>query len=225
MKIGVLGTGNMGRTLGSAWASLGHSVYFGSRQPEKAQAVAEAIGQNAQGGSNEQAATFGDVILQTARSLPTEFLTDSTVLVNKILIDCNNRSIPEDFHFGPPPLPSFAEQLATNVPGVRVVKALNTMAQEIFNHPADVLRQHQVACYLAGDDPEAKQLVAQLTAELGFDAIDCGPLSHAWMLEAAGDLIRYVIMHEQKGPYATFAVPVLPAAEARFGGRQASSYR
>lgn len=225
MKIGVLGTGNMGRTLGSAWASLGHSVCFGSRQPEKAQAVAEAIGQNAQGGSNDQAATVSDVIFQTVRSLPTEFLTDPAVLLNKVLIDCNNRSIPEDLHFGAPPIPSFAEQVATNVPGTRVVKALNTMAQEVFNHPPDVLRQHKIACYLAGDDPAAKQIVAQLTAELGLDAIDCGPLSHAWMLETAGDLIRYIIMHEQRGPYATFAVPILSSAETRFGGRQATSYR
>lgn len=224
MKIGILGSGNMGRTLGSAWAAAGHAVFFGSRDAAKGQAIAATISSSA-GGSNQEAAEFGEVIFQTVRSLPTEFLDEPSVLTGKLVIDCNNRSIPNDFQFGPPPIPSFAEQLAASVPGIRVVKALNTMAQEVFNHPPEGLHDYGVTCFLAGDDSEGKAIVQQLVEELGLTAIDCGPLSHAWLLEAAGDLIRYVIINQQKGPYATFAVPVLPPTESRFGGQQASSYQ
>lgn len=225
MKIGILGSGNMGRALGGAWANCGHSIFFGSRNPEKGKAIAEAIGLGTQGGTNDDAANFGEVIFQTVRSLPSEFLNHPTVLVGKPLMDCNNRPVPEDLRFGYPLVPSFAEQLAADVPGVRVVKVLNTMAQEVFDHSPEVLRQHGIACFLVGDDSQAKQTVKQLTEEIGLNAIDCGPLNHAWLLEAAGDLIRYIIIGENKGTYATFGVPILPPTEPRFGGRQSSEYR
>ncbi|MEO0012329.1 MAG: hypothetical protein RLZZ535_718, partial [Cyanobacteriota bacterium] len=61
MKIGILGSGNMGRSLGILWAEQKHEVFFGARTVEKGKAIAESAGNNTQGGTNEQAAIFGNV--------------------------------------------------------------------------------------------------------------------------------------------------------------------
>ncbi len=56
MKIGIIGSGNMGRTLGMRWAELGHQVYFGAKTSEEGKAIADFVGQNSQGGDAEAAA-------------------------------------------------------------------------------------------------------------------------------------------------------------------------
>ncbi|MGK7950435.1 MAG: NADPH-dependent F420 reductase [Xenococcaceae cyanobacterium] len=100
MKIGILGSGNMGRSLGILWAEQKHEVFLGARTAEKGQAVAESAGNNTQGGTNDEAAAFGDVLLYTIRGVnPTEVLTSVDVLDGKILIDCNNYEIPENFAY------------------------------------------------------------------------------------------------------------------------------
>ena len=87
MKIGILGSGNMGRSLGILWVEQKHEVFFGSRTAEKGQAVAESAGNNTQGGTNDEAAAFGDVLLYTIRGVnPSEVLTSIDVLDGKILI-------------------------------------------------------------------------------------------------------------------------------------------
>lgn len=223
MKIGILGSGNMGRTLGSAWAEAGHAVFFGSRDPKKGKSLAETVGHGSKGGSNDEAVAFGEVVFQTVRSLPSTFLENPNRLSGKVLVDCNNRPVPEDLVFGPPLLPSFAERLADDVAGVKVVKAFNTMAQEIFDHPPQKLSENRVACFLAGDEV-AKAKVTELVKTLGLAPVDCGPLGNAWMLEAAGDLIRHVII-SQKRWYATFSIAEPPATSPRFGGRKAAEYK
>ncbi|MDJ0723388.1 MAG: NAD(P)-binding domain-containing protein [Desulfobacterales bacterium] len=223
MQIGILGSGNMGRTLGSAWAGAGHAVFFGSRDPEKGKSLAETVGHGSTGGANDEAVEFGEVVFQTVRSLPSAFLKHPHRLCGKVLVDCNNRPVPEDLVFGPPPIPSFAERLADDVAGVEVVKALNTMAQEIFDHPPQKLREYRIACFLAGDDA-AKAKVAELVSTLGLAPVDCGPLGNAWMLEAAGDLIRHVIISGKRW-YATFGIAEPPAAPSRFGGRKETAYK
>ncbi len=62
MKIGIIGSGNMGRSLGILWAEQGHQVFFGSREAAKGQAVAELAGNGTQGGTNDEAAAFAGVI-------------------------------------------------------------------------------------------------------------------------------------------------------------------
>jgi 8-hydroxy-5-deazaflavin:NADPH oxidoreductase len=67
MKIGIIGSGNMGRSLGILWAEQGHQVFFGARTLEKGRAIADAAGQGTQGGTNDQAAAFGEVLLYSVR--------------------------------------------------------------------------------------------------------------------------------------------------------------
>ncbi|MEO0489538.1 MAG: NAD(P)-binding domain-containing protein [Cyanobacteria bacterium J06659_2] len=224
MKIGILGSGNMGRSLGALWAEQGHQVFFGSRSADRGQQVATQVGRNTQGGTNDQAASFGDILLYTIRGVdPAVVLSNTTVLDGKVLIDCNNFDIPEGFAYEPITC-SLAETLAEQVPTAKVVKAFNTMAQEVFELSPQPLAQHNVSVFLAGDDATAKQTVAQLAEEIGFQPLDCGPLRQARLLEGLGDFIRLMIIGQGLGSYATLSVNVLPPTEqARLGGRQASS--
>ncbi len=224
MKIGIIGSGNMGRSLGLLWAEQGHEVFFGARTAEKGQSVAALAKNGTQGGTNDEAAAFGDVLLYSARGVdPAEVLKSIAVLKGKILIDPNNWAIPEGFVYEPIAI-SLAETLAKQVPDAIVVKAFNTMAQEVFKIPKAELQKQQVSVFVASDDVTARQTVMQLATEIGFNPIDSGVLRNARMLEGLGDFIRFIIIGQQQGGYATISVNVLPEAQSnRLGGRQASN--
>ncbi|MCC5668186.1 NAD(P)-binding domain-containing protein [Nostoc sp. CHAB 5784] len=86
MKIGIIGSGNMGRSVGILWTERGHEVFFGSREAEKGEAHAELAGHGAKGGTNDEAAAFADVIFYGVRELPSKVFSSTEVLANKILI-------------------------------------------------------------------------------------------------------------------------------------------
>lgn len=221
MKIGVLGTGNMGRTLGLRWREAGHDVFFGSRTPDKAKAVAGAGGR---GGTYDEAVAFADVLLNTVRGIPpSKFLTSVDALDGKVVIDLNNGSIPPGFEYDPIAGPSLAEEVAADVPKAHVVKAFNTLAQEVFEHGADTLRAEGVAVFVSGDDDRAKQTVMDLAADLGFLPVDCGRLPNARLLESMADFVRLLMIGQNRGPYLTLTVKELPPiTNPRLGGRQPS---
>ncbi|MBW4519427.1 MAG: NAD(P)-binding domain-containing protein [Scytolyngbya sp. HA4215-MV1] len=226
MKIGIIGSGNMGRSLGILWAERGHEVFFGARTTEKGQEVAANAGHKTQGGSNDAAAAFGTVLLYTVRGVnPAKVFSAVSVLDNKVLIDCNNQEIPENFAY-PAITQSLTETLAAEVPKARVVKAFNTMAQELFELAPDPLKSYNVSVFIASDDASAKQTVMQLANEIGFQAIDCGELRHARLIEGAGDLIRLLMIQQQMGSTATISIHTLPPAQTqRLGGRQDSNLK
>lgn len=224
MRIGIIGSGNMGRSLGILWAEQGHEVFFGSREEAKGQAVAEFAGRGTQGGTNDEAAAFAEVILWTARGiLPSQLLSNPEELNGKIIIDCNNQDIPEEFAY-PAIQKSLAEQMAQDVPNARVVKAFNTMAQELLELAPQPLQDYKVSVFIAGNDEPARKTVMQLAKEIGFVPVDSGVLRNARLVEGLGDFIRLMMIGQQQGSYATISVNVLPAAQGqRLGGRQASS--
>lgn len=225
MKIGLIGTGNMSRSLGILWAEQGHDVFWGSRDPNKAKSVAEFAGHKTQGGTNDEAAEFGDVIFYSVRGIkPSVVLSSIDTLTGKVVLDCNNRDIPEEFAYGPLMAESLAEKLAADVPKAHVVKAFNTMAQEVFELSPQPLAEHRVSVYICGDHPAARQTAMILAGEIGFNPVDCGPLRSARLLESLGDFIRFMIGGINLGSYATISVNVLPdALQQRLGGRQPPS--
>jgi 8-hydroxy-5-deazaflavin:NADPH oxidoreductase len=228
MKIGIIGSGNMGRSLGMLWAEQGHDVYFGARTPAKGRAVADFAGHGTWGGTNDEAATFGDVLLYTARGVnPADVFSSTGVLTNKILIDPNNATIPEGFAYEAI-TKSLAETLAEQAPNAILVKAFNTMAQEVFERAPDVipesLCEHGVSVFVASDDEAAKKTVMQLAEDIGFAAVDSGGLRNSRLIEGMGDFIRFLLIGQMKTPYATISVKTLPAPEeSRLGGRQDSN--
>jgi predicted dinucleotide-binding enzyme len=221
MKIGIVGTGNMGRALGLRWARCGHEVLFGSRDVKKAKAVAADGSASTQAGDFDAAAAFGEVVLYTVRDyFPSRLLKEPQALSGKIVIDCNNSAIlgldipdPENrpgIHFTTP-VPSHAERLAADTPGARVVKAFNTMASQVIELDRDQLARRHVSVFLCSDDEQAKSLVEGLAEGLGFVGVDCGALERAQLVEAVGDFIRFQIIGMNLGPFATISLDVAPA--------------
>ncbi len=221
MRIGIIGSGNMGRSLGILWAEQGHQVYFGSRTKEKGEAVADLAGNSTQGGTNDEAAAFAEVLLYTIRGVnPGEVISNIEILSGKVLIDCNNFEIPEGFAY-PSIEQSLAEKLASEVPKAKVVKAFNTMAQEVFELAPTPLKDYNVSCFVAGDDEEARNIVMKIAEDIGFNPVDCGGLRNARLLEGMGNFIRFMIIGQKLGSYATVSVNMLPTAQQqRLGGRQ-----
>lgn len=226
MKIGIIGTGNMGRSLGILWAEQGHEVFFGSRDSQKGLAIAQFAGHGSKGGTNDQAAAFSDVMLYTTRGImPSAVLSSTDVLAGKVLIDCNNWDIPEGYAYTPI-VESLAEKLAADVPHAHVVKAFNTFAQEVFELSPKPLKDYHVSCYVCGDNEPAKKTVMSLAEEIGFVPVDCGALRSARMLEGLGDFIRFMMGGMKLGSFATISVNQLPPAQGgRLGGRQPSNLK
>jgi predicted dinucleotide-binding enzyme len=220
MKIGIIGSGNMGRSLGIVWTELGHEVFFGGRDPEQARQAAGFTQGRARYGTNDEAAIFGDVLLYSLRGVdPSEALPQLDSLDNKIVIDLNNSEIPSDFAYDPITI-SHAEKLQQQIPRSRVVKAYNTFAQEIIELFPDRIRQFKVATFVAADDPQARKTVIDLSRELGLDPIDCGPLKRARLLEGLADFIRFLMIGGGR-PDANFSIVDVPDAEnPRLGGRK-----
>jgi 8-hydroxy-5-deazaflavin:NADPH oxidoreductase len=220
MKIGIIGTGNMGRALGERWAHVGHEVFFGSRDLGKAKAIADSYSGSVRAGDFDAAAAFGDVILYTIRDrFPSNLLKDPQTLSGKIVIDCNNSAIlgldladPEHrpgIHFTTPS-PSLAERLAADIPGARVVKAFNTMASQTIELDRETLARHRVSVFLCSDDIQAKSVIKGLAEELGFIAVDSGALERARLVESVGDFIRFQIIEMGLGSLATISVNLVP---------------
>ena len=152
--------------------------------------------------------------------MPTSVLSSTEVLSGKVLIDCNNREIPEGYAFEPILGESLAEKLAADVPNAHVVKAFNTFAQEVFELSPEPLKEYNVSCFICGENEQAKKTVMSLAQEIGFSPIDCGSLRNARMVEGLGDFIRLAIGGMQLGPYATISINKLPEAQTqRLGGR------
>jgi predicted dinucleotide-binding enzyme len=221
VKIGVIGTGNMGRALGLGWARAGHEVLFGSRDIGKAQAVAADGPRSAQAGDYDAAADFGEVVLYTVRGAsPSTVLRRLQVLSGKVVIDCNNSDIvgldvpyPEPGGHGlrfMTPIPSLAERLAADVPGAHVVKAFNTISATVIALGLERLVPHRVSVFLCSDDAQAKTVVGTLAEQLGLVAIDSGPLERARLVENVADFIRFQILEMALGPFATISVNLLP---------------
>ena len=208
MKIGIIGTGNMGRTLGLRWARAGHDVLFGSRDPAKAQAAAREASPTARWGDFDDAAGFGEVILYTARGIPpSQLLRDPRALAGKVVIDCNNSDFdPRRGEFEPAPVPGYAEQLARDAPGARVVQAFNTVPHKVLELAREQLAPRRISVFVCSDDAAAKAAVIQLAGDLGFVGVDCGELARARIVDGVVDFIRFHIATMGRGPLTTISL-------------------
>jgi predicted dinucleotide-binding enzyme len=212
MNIGIIGCGNMGGALGTRWARAGHTVLFGSRDPEKARALAEKAAPSATSGDFDAAAAFGEVLVYTVRGiLPRELLRAPASLAGKVVIDCNNTDMTSEGRplATNPGEPTLVERLAADVPDARVVKAFTSIPRPVIELERDVLAAARVATLLCGDDSNARAVVKHLAEELGFVVIDCGALDASRIVDGAADFVRYQIAKMGLGPFVTLQVNVL----------------
>jgi predicted dinucleotide-binding enzyme len=187
MKIGILGTGMVGQTLGTKLVQLGHQVKMGSRSADNPKAIdwMKNVGSGASKGTFAEAAAFGEIIFNCTAgtaSLAALELAGAANLKGKILIDVSN---PLDFSQGRPPFlsvcntDSIGEQIQRTYPDTRVVKSLNTMNCSVMINPGLLKGDHDV--FVSGNDPDAKAMVTQLLKEqFGWKSvIDLGDITTA----------------------------------------------
>ena len=228
MKIGIIGSGNMGRSLGSRLAHLEYDVFFGARRLEQAAEAAKCANHNAKFGSNLESALFGEVLIWTMREPdPKNVLTDLSALDNKIIIDLNNRDYSQEAKNGTWFLEAIAETLQNNLPKSKVVKAFNTIAMESFDIDPQKLLEANAQTFLAGSDIEAKRVVSEIALRLGFRSVDIGKGPAAYRAaEALGDIIRLLMIDGNLGGRAHPVIINLPEPELNIiGERRASAYR
>ena len=182
MKIGIIGTGRLGSALGKMWAEKGHSIVFGSRDPDKAKKLATSIGSNASGGTYEETVKFGDIIiLAVPWSGAKESIKIAGDLSGKIIVDSTTTAAP---HLGGALIsvtPSAAEKIAKWAEGADVVKVVHTIGVDSLNKLQ--FGSQQASLFICGDNLEAKSKVKKLGVDLGFDVIDAGTLKNARLIE------------------------------------------
>ena len=181
MKIGIIGAGHIGGTIGALWAQAGHPVFFSSRHPEELKELIERIGPLAQAGTVDQAIAFGNVIFLAVPygALPQIGKDYGKSLAGKIVVDADNAVASRDG--------AIADEVERDgigvtsqkyLPGARLVRAFNTLNYAIFereaNRPAP-----RLAVPIAGDDQEAVQVAAGLVRDAGFDPVEVGRLADA----------------------------------------------
>jgi len=186
LKVGILGTGMVGATLGSKLVQVGHEVKMGSRSPDNEKAVkwSKENGSRASYGTFADAAAFGDVVFNCTAgvaSLAAVTSAGGNNLKGKILVDVAN---PLDFSRGMPATltvcntDSLGEQIQRAFPYVNVVKALNTMNCVVMVNPSLVPGDHDV--FICGNDRQAKEKVAEILKSFGWRSIiDLGDISAA----------------------------------------------
>jgi 8-hydroxy-5-deazaflavin:NADPH oxidoreductase len=184
MKIGIIGAGHIGATAAKLFARAGHEVALSnSRGPETLADTVREIGEGAVAMTAEDAAAFGEVVLEAVpfgkyQELPAAALTD------KVVISASNyypeRDGEIDFH-----ILTQTELVAAHLEGSHVVKAFNTIYWEHLRDQGDVVRplDERRAIFIAGDSAEAKAVVRELIEEIGFAAVDTGVLAESSVQE------------------------------------------
>lgn len=180
-KIGIIGAGHIGGTIGGLWIKAGHPVFFSSRHPEELKDLVARLGPLAQAGAVDQAIAFGDVVFIAVPygALPQIGSDYGKLLSGRIVLDANNAVPARDG--------AIADEVARNgvgvtsqkyLPGARVVRAFNTLSYMIFAREAN-RSEPRLAVPIAGDDPAAVQVAGGLVHDAGFDPVVVGKLVDA----------------------------------------------
>jgi 8-hydroxy-5-deazaflavin:NADPH oxidoreductase len=190
-RVGVLGTGEVGRRLAAGFRSRGHDVMIGSRDPGKAE-LAEwlsADGAGIDSGTFAEAADHGELLVLAVLGNAAEEAIAAAGpdrFSGKVVIDATN---PLDFSGGFPPKLSIAgedslgERIQRALPDAKVVKAFNTIGSGYFVDPS--FSEGQPTMLIAGDDEGAKRTVRDALADFGWsDTVDIGGIEGARELEA-----------------------------------------
>ncbi len=215
MRIGVLGTGMVGRTLATKLVEVGHHVVMGSRHAvnDKATEWVRSVSGGGRAGTFAEAAKHGDIVVNATSgiaSLAALELAGADNLAGKVFVDVAN---PLDFSHGMPPTltvantDSLGEQIQRAFPAARVVKTLNTVNASVMVCPGDLASPTNL--FVAGNDNEAKAIVTDLLESFGWTVdriVDLGDITAARGMESY--LLLWVPMMQALGT-ATFNVSIV----------------
>lgn len=194
LRIGVIGSGRIGGTVGGLWVKAGHPVLFSSRHPEQLKSLVEGLGPNARAGSVAQAIEFGEVLFVAVPfgALPELGKQYGQAMAGKIVLDATNAYTHRDGAAAEEALvDGVAITSARYLQGTRLVRAFN------FTSASDFATQHhrkpqRVAVPIAGDDREALAVASQLVLAAGFEPVVIGSLKAADSFAPGGPLFRQV---------------------------------
>jgi predicted dinucleotide-binding enzyme len=185
MKIGVIGAGRIGGNAARLFVAAGHEVLLSfSRDQSRLEAAAAELGPRARAGTVAEAAAFGDVVFLSVPWTQVEaVLAEAGPLDGKIVIDTTNQFGREGWQEFPDGATA-AQVNQRRIPGARLVKSFNTLTAAFQASEAGRPAEQRVVLFMAGDDAEAKKVVAGLIDDAGFAAADLGGLADAAPLEA-----------------------------------------
>jgi len=178
MKVGIVGSGQVGGTLGSVWVRAGHQVMFSSQDLEHDKALAAKLGANARAGTPREAAAFGEVVMVSVpyRALPEVGKTVADLIRGKVVIDTCNPFVGRDGEIA-----TWAREKGAGLasaellPGARLVRAFNAIGAsqmgEAHKQPG------RVGMPIASDDPEAIAVASPLIRDIGYEPVPVGGLA------------------------------------------------
>jgi predicted dinucleotide-binding enzyme len=178
VKIGIVGSGRVGGTLGAVWARAGHPVMFSSLDLEHDKKLAAEVGANASAGTPRQAAAFGDVLLISVPygALPAVGKDLGDLLKGKIVLDTSNPIEGRDGEIVKWAMEKGAGLASAELlPGARIVRGFNAVS---YVRMAEASKsQPRMGMPIAGDDPKAIAVVSELVREIGYEPVLIGPLA------------------------------------------------
>jgi predicted dinucleotide-binding enzyme len=182
MRIGILGSGNVGGTLGKKWVQAGHEVAFGVRDTNssKVKALLEAVDGKASADTVAKAIAFGDVVLVAIpwSAVEATVKSNAEAIDGKIIIDASN-------NFGGPVVNN-VETISAQAPAAKVFRAFNSLGWENFEEPR--FGETQVDLFYCGADDEARRVVEGLIEDFGLRPVWVGDLDQVQLVDAIGSL-------------------------------------
>ncbi len=201
MKLGMLGTGNIGGTLGKKWAVAGHEVVFGvrDRSSPKAQALLRTGAGNLSLDAIGKAIAFGEVIIFAVPAAAVEAIVDThaEVLNRKVIVDATNK-------VGAAEMSSLAT-FATQTPEAKVFRVFNTLGWENFAEPRFGTVQADLF-YCGSDDREARTAMEQLIADIGLRPVRVGGLDQVHLVDTVTRLWFALAVGQKMGRHLAFKV-------------------
>jgi predicted dinucleotide-binding enzyme len=190
MKIGVIGSGHIGGTIGGLWVKAGHPVLFSSRHPEQLKSMVDGMGPLAKAGTVADALDFGEAILIAVpyKAIPELAKDYGPKFAGKVVIDPANavaRRDGEDLR-AETKEKGIGVTTATYLKGAHVVRAFNSMGYMNFARESHRAGE-PMAIPMAGDDPHAIEVASQLVKDAGFDPVVV-PLQRAQEFAQGGPL-------------------------------------
>jgi predicted dinucleotide-binding enzyme len=193
MKIGIIGSGNIGATAAKLFANAGHEVAISnSRGPQSLTSLVNSFGANVKAKTVEDAIKFGDVILLAIPWIKRqELLPSSELFDGKIIIDAMN-PYSENFEVMDLGNSTSSEEVLKQIPSSsRLVKAFNTIYYEHLRTKGNpnATKEERFVIFVAGDDSDAKATVSKLIEDIGFAPVDTGSLREGGRKQQPGSPI------------------------------------
>lgn len=173
MKIGIVGSGRIGGSVGARWVKAGHEVLFSSRHPEELKGLVEPLGPRARVGTVREAISFGNVVFIAVpyAALPQIGRENAAELSGKIVIDACNPIAARDGEVAQEAMANGIGPTSQKyLPGTRLVRAFNPVPYRNFEGDASS-EGEKIGMPVAGDDPEAVKVAVQFVRDAGAEPV------------------------------------------------------